>query len=93
MSIKKHKVGVAESQKEEVLRALENIVTFNENNKGSLTQTDIYLLKISGPGSNFNKEKIINHFHLSPCNSKTLLKRLNLLNVKKEELEKIINDK
>ena len=42
--------------------------------------------------SNSNKEKVINHFNIGPCNSKTLLKRLNSLNVSKEELEKIIND-
>ena len=37
-SIKKHKVGVAEASKEEVLRALENVVTFDETSKGNLTE-------------------------------------------------------
>jgi len=91
-SIKRNKVGVAEASKEEVLYALENVVTFNENNKGTLTETDLFLLKISGINSSKNKEKITNYFHLGYCNSKTLLKRLNLLNVKKETLEKILND-
>ena len=92
-SIKKHKVGVAEASKEEVLRALENLVTFDENSKGNLTETDLFLLNISGPNSSKNKEKVINQFHLGYCNSKTLLKRLNLLKVNKEALENIINDK
>lgn len=92
-SIKKHKVGVAEASKEEVLRALENVVTFDETNKGNLTETDLFLLNISGPNSSKNKEKVINQFHLGYCNSKTLLKRLNLLKVSKEALEIIINDK
>lgn len=92
-SIKKHKVGVAEASKEEVLRALENVVTFDENSKGNLTETDLFLLNISGPNSSKNKEKVINQFHLGYCNSKTLLKRLNLLKVNKEALENIINDK
>ena len=91
-SIKNHKVGVAEASKEEVLRALENVVTFKEVIKGNLTATDMFLLKLSGSNSNSNKEKVINHFNIGPCNSKTLLKRLNSLNVSKEELEKIIND-
>ena len=91
-SIKKRKVGVAEASKEEVLYALENVVTFDNNEVGELTATDLYLLNISGSNSSIKKETVINHYHLGHCNSKTLLKRLNLLKVSKEELEKIIND-
>ena len=50
------------------------------------------LLKLSGLDSSVNKEKVIKHFNIGHCNSKTLLKRLNSLNISKEELEKIIND-
>ena len=92
-SISKHKVGVAEASKEEVLRALENVVTFETVNKGVLKEVDLYSLKIAGSDSKNNKEKILNYFNLGYCNSKTLLKRLNYLNVSKETLEKILNDK
>lgn len=92
-SIKRHKVGVAEASKEEVLFALENVVTFDESKKGSLNETDMMLLKLSGLDSTANKEKVIKHFNIGHCNSKTLLKRLNLLNVSKETLEAILNDK
>ena len=92
-SIKRHKVGVAEASKEEVLFALENVVTFDESKKGSLNETDMMLLKLSGLDSSANKEKVIKHFNIGHCNSKTLLKRLNLLNVSKETLEAILNDK
>ena len=68
-------------------------IPFDENSKGNLTETDLFLLNISGPNSSKNKEKVINQFHLGYCNSKTLLKRLNLLKVNKEALENIINDK
>lgn len=91
-SIKKHKVGVAEASKEEVLRALENVVTFDLFNKGKLTMADLMLLKLAGNNSLINKNKVIDYFHIGVCNSKTLLKRLNMLNVSKEELEKILND-
>lgn len=91
-AIKNHKVGVAEATKEEVLHALENKVTFNKNLMGNLTETDLFLCHLSGPHSRNNKDKIIQHYHLGFCNSKTLLKRLNLLNVSKEELERIIHD-
>ena len=92
-SIKRHKVGVAEASKEEVLFALENVVTFDESKKGSLNETDMMLLKLSGLDSSSNKEKVIKYFNIGHCNSKTLLKRLNLLNVSKETLEAILNDK
>lgn len=92
-SIKRHKVGVAEASKEEVLFALENVVTFDESKKGSLNETDMMLLKLSGLDSSANKEKVNKHFNIGHCNSKTLLKRLNLLNVSKETLEAILNDK
>lgn len=92
-SIKRHKVGVAEASKEEVLFALENVVTFDESKKGSLNETDMMLLKLSGLDSSANKEKVIKYFNIGHCNSKTLLKRLNLLNVSKETLEAILNDK
>lgn len=91
-SIKRHKVGVAEASKEEVLYALENVVTFDTFNTSNLTSTDLFLLNISGSNSSTNKQKVIEHYHLGHCNSKTLLNRLRLLNVSKEELEKVIND-
>ena len=92
-SIKHKKVGVAEASKEEVLYALSNLVTFDKNIQGNLTMTDLVLLKLAGNNSSISKNKIINYFHLGMCNSITLLKRLNLLNITKEELEKILNDK
>ena len=91
-SIKKHKVGVAEASKEEVLYALKNVVTFDTFNKSNLTSTDLFLLNLSGENSSINKQKVIDYYHIGHCNSKTLLKRLKLLGVRKEELEKIIND-
>lgn len=92
-SIKHRKVGVAESTKEEVLKALDNNVSFDFFNPGNLTMMDLYDLNLVGENSKNNKEKICQVLHLGFCNAKTLLKRLNLLNVKKETIRRIINDK
>jgi len=92
-SIANHKVGVAEATKDEVLRALENVVSFNNVKTGNLTLSDLVNLHIAGDNSKENKQKIIDYFHLGYCNSKTLLKRLNLLNADLKELKKVINDK
>lgn len=89
-SIAHHKVGVAEASKDEVLRALDNIITFDVNNKGNITLSDLINLHIAGDNSKENKEKVIEYYHIGYCNTKTLLKRLNLLGIKYEELEKII---
>lgn len=90
-AIKGKKVGVAEANKEDILEALENVVTFDNYNKGTITANDLYELKIAGLDSKNNKEKIINYYHLGKCNSKTLLKRLNLLGLSRKDLENTIN--
>ena len=80
-----------EANKEDILEALENVVTFDNYNKGTITANDLYELKIAGLDSKNNKEKIINYYHLGKCNSKTLLKRLNLLGLSRKDLENTIN--
>ena len=92
VSIKHHKVGVAESTKEEVMLALENAISFDENISGTLTMTDLLNLHLIGQDSKNNKEKIENHFHIGHCNSKTLLKRLNMLNVDIASLKEVLDD-
>ena len=92
-SIARHKVGVAEATKEEVLRALDNVITFNNNKKGTLSLSDMMNLHLASTNSKENKKKVIDHYHLGYCNTKTLLNRLNLLNVSYEELKKVLNDK
>src|SRR5574344_1202534 len=49
VSIKNHKVGVAESSKEEVLKGLENCKTFNTSfEKGNVVMGDLYELGLVG---------------------------------------------
>ena len=90
-AIKGKKVGVAEANKQDILESLKNVVSFNSFNKGDLKPIDLYQLHIAGSNSKENKEMIIKHYHLGYCNSKTLLKRLNLLGVNRKDLETIIN--
>ena len=92
-SIKHHKVGVAESSKEEVLKALENLVTVDETKAGSLTCYDMMLLNLTGKNSIKRRNIVEEKYHIGQCNNKTLLKMLNLLNVSFEELENLLNDK
>ena len=51
---------------------------------------DLYDLKLTGSGSNDNKNKIASIYHLGRVNSKTLLKRLNGIGVSKEQLKELL---
>ncbi len=87
-AIKHNKVGVAECDKDEILKALENKITFNNiKNENPLTNSDLMNLNLVGQNSKINKEKVCNYFHLGHCNAKTMLKRLNLLNITYNQLK------
>ena len=93
-SIKHHKVGVAECEKEEILHALENMIQYKEVevNEQSLSEKDIYELKLNGhSSSSYLRDYVSKHYHLGKVNAKTLLKRLNMLNVTKEELKGVLD--
>lgn len=93
-SIKKGKVGVAESTKEEILKALNNLKVFDkENNKGSLTITDLYDLKLIG--NYYSKElrdTLCKKLNIGYSNGKKLLFKLNALNYTKDNLKEIIEN-
>ena len=87
-SIKKNKVGVAESTKEEILKALENYIQTSKNDIGKITYSDLSKLGLVGDeNSAVKREKVINNFHLGHCNAKTFLKRINYLNLTLEEIQ------
>lgn len=87
-SIKKNKVGVAESTKEEVLLALEHYIETNKDDVGNVTEFDLVNLGLSGTkDAQENRMKIIEKFHLGFCNGKTFLKRINYQKITVEQLK------
>ena len=87
-SIKRNKVGVAESTKEEVLEALNKFVQTTRNNAGTITYSDLNKLGLVGEENSAKlREKVINNFHLGYCNAKTFLKRINYLQLSLEEIK------
>lgn len=90
-SIKKGKVGVAESTKEEIEKALENAKTFDKKSIGTLTTSDLIDLGLSGqPDSEEKRNAIASKLNLGYCNAKTFIKRANYCGINKEELEKLL---
>ena len=89
VSIKKNKVGVAESTKEEVSKSLQNLHLFSI----SLQNPTILLSDLARWGYlNINQKEfrdcISKKYNFDIVNTKTFIKRINLLNVPiKEELE------
>ena len=87
-SIKKNKVGVAESTKEEVVEAIKKYVQTSNMNVGNVTNSDLVNLGIVGAeDSVIKREKVINKFHLGHCNAKTFLKRINYSHITLDEIK------
>ena len=90
-SIKKGKVGVAESTKEEILEALKNAITSIDSKKNNIDMSDLSSLGLTGtPDANEKREKVANKLHLGHCNAKTFLKRLNYCDITIDELKKML---
>lgn len=90
-AIKGKKVGVAECDKEEVLRALSHIVP-SPRKDGVLTMADLYDLGLMGLAcSSSLREKVEGKLNLGHGNAKTFLKRANALGLNKKDLENAIH--
>jgi ribonuclease M5 len=85
------KVGVAEATNDAILRSLSEKLTPNPSIKGTLTMQDLARLGFVGDQqAGILREKTNQHFHLGPCNVKTMLKRLNVLGIGYDELKTIL---
>lgn len=90
-SIKGKKVGVAESSKDEVLRALSHLVPASYEG-GTLVASDLYELGLmGGEGAEKRRENVAEALHLGHGNAKTFLKRANALKLSKEDLRRAID--
>ena len=74
-AIGKKKLGIAEANKEAVKKAIENVVTFS-NQEESISWKE------------FLELKVYDLFHLGYGNAKTLFKRLNMVGISREMIEK-----
>ena len=87
-SIKNHKVGVAESTKEEVLKALDSNVETNSLKVSNITSSDLVKLGLIGEVDSAQKRSVISEkYHLGYGNAKTFLKRVNYSGLTLEDLK------
>lgn len=85
---RKNKVGIEHASKNDLIEALENVMSFNDSI--SLDYNDY--LKLGFNGSKSKRVIICDYLNIGYCNSKTLYKRLNMLNYTYEELIRILGE-
>lgn len=92
-AIKGKKVGVAETKKEDILNALENVITFKDVTNNDVSYNDLYELGFIGKkDSKQKREKVANYYHLGWCNGKNFLRRINMFNITKEMILEVIEN-
>ena len=84
---KNNKHGVAECDKEELLKVLSPYL-INQEKKDNIAIVDLYKLGIDNKAK---RDFIAKELHLGKCNNKILLKRINYLGIQLKELEKYGN--
>jgi len=95
--ISKNKVGVAESSKDAILKALNNRVKkinyINKVNDNLLSINELYNIGLYGKDNSKKlREKILNHFQLDYLSNKMFLYLINVYNLSKEDIMEIIKD-
>ena len=89
-AIKGHKVGIAETSKEDILNALEKIVTYRDDT-ATFTQKDmIDFLLVGDEKSAQYRDYLCKKLFIDKSNGKTLLKKLNMMGVTREKVEEIM---
>lgn len=84
----KKKVGIEHASYEDLLQSLQSCVSFKEDDV--LDWNDF--IKCDLVGNKQLRQKVCDYLNISICNSKTLYKRLNMLLIDYDKLQKIIKD-
>ena len=88
---RKNKVGIEHASLAILKEALLEHIREVKPQQSPITMQDLVALKLMGTThSKENRKKVSKHFHLGECNAKTLLKRLNMFAITKNEIEKVI---
>lgn len=86
----KKKVGIEHASKDSIIKSLQNVYSPN-NIIQTITTQDLFELRLNGDKeSAILRNKISDYLNIGQPNAKTFLKRLNLLQIDKKQLEEII---
>ena len=85
------KVGVEHAEKAILEEALANLVTYTEDMKETISAMDMYELGLSGRENSAElRERAGRALHIGFGSAKTMRRRLNCLQITKEELRKVL---
>lgn len=86
------KVGVEHAEKHDLLEALQHVMTYQDIPE-TLNRDEFMELGLNGqPDSAAKREALGSYLHIGKPNAKTLLKRLNMLQLSKQEVENMIKE-
>lgn len=90
-AIKHNKVGVAEADINEIMKALDNAFDNSNNDNEYISYSDLFNLGLIGGKDSKAKRDILTHkLFIGFSNAKTLYKKLNSLKMSKEDVEGLI---
>lgn len=91
-AIKHHKVGVAESSKDIILEALNNLIPSSARPSSTITPEDLYDLGLIGQENSVQiRHGLELKLHLGHTNGKSFLKRCQQLGLTRKDLEDALN--
>ena len=85
-------VGIENASKEAIRRSLENVVTYNDFSNNISIEDLLELRLINFDESKDLRMALCDKLKLTYSNGKTLLKRLNMLNLNRSDLDQIMED-
>ena len=87
------KVGVEHASKEILEEALSHVITYDKEYEETLSFDEYCALGFIGKeNSAVLRENVGKVLFLGKCNAKTLFKRMNMLGLNKEQIEKVIEE-
>ena len=88
------KVGIEHASKEDLEESLKHLMTYTDQINESITWSEFMELGCSGQKDSSKKRRILeDYLHLGQSNAKKLYKRLNMIQITKEECIKILEEK
>ena len=91
-AIKGKKVGIAETKKEDIIEALNNVVTYKSISSKNINEVDLYEMGLFGCfDSKAKRDMVCDYYHLGWCNAKTFLKRINMFGLTIDDIKEVIN--
>ena len=89
----KKKVGVEHAKREEIIEALSHLITYDETLQDTISYDDFLELGLNGRDNSAEKRAYLGYkLHLGKPNAKTLFKRLNMRQLKKQDVEELLKN-